>query len=58
MGVAARGLAALTANVDNARSRSVPWQDGHSGVSDPRTSTSKCVLQPRQSYSYRGMGRL
>jgi hypothetical protein len=33
----------------------VPWQAGHSGVSDERTSASNWFAQDLQAYSYSGM---
>ena len=44
-----------TAKVDSTRSRFVPAHAGQCGTSCPRTSTSACLPQSRQSYSYRGM---
>ena len=39
----------LTANTDNCFCNSCPWQDGHSGGSDPRTTTSNRWSQAEQT---------
>jgi hypothetical protein len=46
---------ACAANTDCLRSSVVPWQAGHSGVSDERTSASNWFAQDLQAYSYSGM---
>jgi hypothetical protein len=49
-------LAARAANVECRRSRDVPRQEGHSGVSLARDSHSKRWLQVVQAYSNSGIG--
>ena len=46
------------ANTDRRRCSSVLWQDGHSGVSLPRTSNSNSLAHSLHAYSNSGMGSM